>query len=94
MEYETVFGYASVPSIIVICYLAAQLLKVTPLNNKYLPCICGVLGAVLGVAALYVVPGYPANDLFSAIAVGIVSGLSATGVNQIYKQLSSENKGE
>ena len=32
-------------------------------------------------------PDFPAGDQLTAIAVGIVSGLSATGVNQIYKQL-------
>jgi hypothetical protein len=32
-------------------------------------------------------PGYPAKDYLTAIAVGIVSGLAATGINQVYKQL-------
>ncbi|MCC6093655.1 MAG: phage holin family protein, partial [Eubacterium sp.] len=30
----------------------------------------------------------PAKDVINALAVGIVSGLAATGVNQIYKQLT------
>jgi hypothetical protein len=35
-----------------------------------------------------VIPGYPADNIMDAIAVGIVSGLAATGANQIGKQMS------
>ena len=82
------FGIASVAGITVICYLAAQAVKATNLDNKWLPVICGVLGGILGVVGLYWIPEYPAQD--TAIAVGIMSGLAATGVNQVYKQLSGE----
>jgi ribonucleotide monophosphatase NagD (HAD superfamily) len=39
---------------------------------------------------MYVMPDYPAKDILTAIAVGIVSGLAATGTNQIYKQLKGK----
>lgn len=81
-------GITSVAAITVICYLLAAALKATPLNNKWLPSICGILGAVLGAVALYVMPDYPADDIITAIAIGIVSGLAATGANQIGKQLT------
>ena len=84
------FGIASVAGITVICYLAAQAVKATNLDNKWLPVICGVLGGILGVVGLYWSPEYPAQDIITAIAVGIMSGLAATGVNQVYKQLSGE----
>ena len=84
------FGIASVAGITVICYLAAQAVKATNLDNKWLPVICGVLGGILGVVGLYWIPEYPAQDIMTAIAVGIMSGLAATGVNQVYKQLSGE----
>ena len=84
------FGIASVAGITVICYLAAQAVKATNLDNKWLPVICGVLGGFLGVVGLYWIPEYPAQDIITAIAVGIMSGLAATGVNQVYKQLSGE----
>ena len=84
------FGIASVAGITVICYLAAQAVKATKLENKWLPVICGVLGGILGVVGLYWIPEYPAQDIITAIAVGIMSGLAATGVNQVYKQLSGE----
>ena len=84
------FGIASVAGITVICYLAAQAVKATNLDNKWLPVICGVLGGILGGVGLYWIPEYPAQDIITAIAVGIMSGLAATGVNQVYKQLSGE----
>ena len=86
MEFEFL-GIASVAAITVICYLAAQGIKTTSLDNKWLPVICGTLGGILGVVALYVMPDFPAKDILTAIAVGIVSGLAATGAHQIYKQL-------
>ena len=33
---------------------------------------------------------YPATDAITAVAVGIVSGLAATGANQIVKQLGGD----
>ena len=47
----------------------------------------GALGGILGVVGMYTVPNFPAEDLLNAIAIGIVSGLAATGADQIYKQL-------
>lgn len=85
MEY---LDLASVAAITVICFLAAQAIKATKLDNKWLPVICGVLGGILGVVGLYVMPDFPADDILTAIAVGIVSGLAATGAHQVYKQLS------
>lgn len=41
---------------------------------------------VLGVAGLYTMPDFPAGDVINAVAVGMASGLAATGVNQLYKQ--------
>ena len=43
---------------------------------------------LLGVAALYTgLQDFPATDPLTAVAVGIVSGLAATGVNQAIKQM-------
>ena len=40
-----------------------------------------------GVAGMYIMPEFPAGDAITALAVGIVSGLAATGADQIAKQL-------
>lgn len=86
------FGIASVAAITVICYLAAQGIKATPIDSKWLPVICGVLGGVLGILGMFFMPDYPAGDPITAVAVGVVSGLAATGANQIYKQLSEDRE--
>lgn len=81
------FGIVSVAGITVICYLAAMAVKATEVDNKWLPVICGVTGAILGVAGMYTMPDFPAGDVINAVAIGIVSGLAATGVDQVRKQL-------
>ena len=82
-----ILGISSIAAITVICYLLALGLKATALDNKWLPAICGVLGGILGAVAMRVMPDYPAQDMITAVAVGIVSGLAATGENQVFKQL-------
>lgn len=91
MEY---LGFASVAAITVICFLAAEAVKLTPLDNKWLPVICGVLGGILGVVGQRVMSDFPADNILTAIAVGIVSGLAATGAHQIYKQQTQKGAHE
>lgn len=87
-------GITSLPVICVICYGVAEVIKATPLDNKWLPPICVVLGGVLGVVALNAAPELiPANDILSAIAIGIVSGGFATTVHQTIKQQVGEQVG-
>lgn len=85
------FGIASVAAITVICYLIGLVIKASGLDNKWIPVTMGLCGAVLGIAGLYLgLPDFPAADPLTAVAVGIVSGLAATGVNQAVKQLKGE----
>lgn len=84
-------GIAGVAAITVICFLIGQVVKASGLDNKWIPITCGISGALLGVLGLFIMPDFPATDYITALAVGIVSGLAATGINQVYKQL---NKGE
>lgn len=81
-------GIAGVAAITVIAYLIGQAVKATKLDNKWIPIICGVAGGVLGAVAMNIMPDFPAADYITAVAVGIVSGLAATGVNQIGKQIN------
>lgn len=80
-------GIAGVAAITVIAYLVGEALKASNLNNKWIPILCGCVGAVLGVAAMHIMPDYPADDYITAVAVGITSGLAATGIDQAVKQL-------
>lgn len=84
------FGIAGVAAITVIAYLIGSAVKATTLDNRWIPSICGTVGGILGILAMRVMPDFPATDYITAVAVGIVSGLAATGVNQIGKQLGKE----
>jgi len=78
----------TVAAIVVITYLIGLAAKRIPkINDELIPVIVGVAGGILGVVGLFVIPEFPANDILNAIAVGVVSGLASTGVNQAYKQL-------
>lgn len=81
------FGIATVAAITVICYLVGEAVKASGLDNKWIPIICGVIGGILGVLAMKFMTDFPAEDYITAIAVGIVSGFAATGVNEAIKQL-------
>lgn len=84
------FGIAEVVAITVIAYLIGQGCKASErVKDHWIPVICGCVGAVLGVVGMNVMPEFPASDAVTAMAVGIVSGLAATGVNQVYKQLGT-----
>lgn len=81
---------STVVSIVVITYLIGLAAKAIPnVKDNYIPIIVGVAGGILGVVGMYVIVDFPASDVLNAIAVGIVSGLASTGVNQIYKQVKN-----
>ena len=84
-------GIATVVAITVMCYIVGLIVRATGLDNKWIPCTVGTAGAALGAVGMYIMPDFPAGDALTAVAVGIVSGLAATGVDQLGKQLG---KGE
>ena len=83
-------GIMPVAVITAICYLVGMVVKATPWNNdQYIPIACGFVGGVLGLVALAIgMPDFPAADPVTAAAIGVVSGLAATGTHQIGKQLT------
>lgn len=83
-----ILGITGVAAIAVICYLVGMGLKAwDTFDDRKIPVIMGVIGGVLGIVAYFLTPQLlPVDDILSSIAVGIVSGFTATGVNQIYKQ--------
>lgn len=81
------FGIAPVAAITAICYLVGEGVKLSPLDNKWIPVICGTFGLALGLVGMFIIPDFIATDYLTAAAVGAVSGLAATGLNQINKQL-------
>ena len=82
----------SVPTIAAVVYWIINLIKYAVGENetfkRFIPIIATVLGAIFGVGCFYAIPSIvPAENILVAIVVGGASGLTATGANQIIKQL-------
>lgn len=82
------YGITGVAVISVVCYLFGMVLKAwNTFDNRKIPPLMGILGGALGVLSWIIAPVIiPAHDPVTALAIGIVSGLAATGANQIYRQ--------
>ena len=87
-----ILGITGVAVIAVICYLIGMGLKAwDKFDDRKIPVLMGICGAVLGIVAFYFAPNIiPADDIITAIAIGIVSGFTSTGINQIYRQSLKE----
>ena len=85
----------SVPAIATAVYLIIEVLKKAVGTSekfvRFLPLIALGLGAVAGIICFFFIPTIiPADNLVVAIIIGGASGLTATGTNQIIKQLSKD----
>ena len=60
-------GLAGVAAISVICWLAGEAVKLSPLEDKWIPVICGAFGGLLGLLGMRVMPEFPAGDMMSAL---------------------------
>ena len=79
-----------IPAIVVLSYMITETFKLF-INKKYLPIVAGISGGCLGVLSfLLQIDIMPANDIITALAIGIISGLAATGSNQIIKQIKKK----
>ena len=89
----------SIPALAAIVYTIIDIAK-TALGGderfkRFIPLIACVLGAGCGVIAFYCVPGVmETENLLVALVLGAASGLSATGANQIGKQLTHTTTAE
>ena len=87
-------SFISVPIIVIVCYLIAELYKVLFKKKKELhkviPIIVGFIGGMLGVVIYLTEPLmiFNVNSIWEALEIGLISGLSSTGTNQIVKKLS------
>lgn len=85
-------GIGNVVAITIVCYLLGLAVKASGISNKWIPILCGGFGLILGLVGMVIMPEFPANDYLTAAAVGVVSGLAATGVDQAIKKLIPEEK--
>lgn len=84
----------TIPALAAIVYTIIDITKTAMGGDekfrRFIPLIACVLGAVCGIVAFYCVPGVmDTQNLLVAIVLGASSGLSATGTNQVVKQLTS-----
>ena len=71
-----------IPIIVVACLVIGYIVKkwITDVDNKYIPTLVCVLGAILGCIVSQSVS-------VEIIVAGMVSGLASTGLHQAYKTL-------
>ena len=83
-----------VPAIVSLVFSIMELYKRFIAKDKeillrIIPIIACGIGIVLGIVCFYAIPSIiAATNIWTAMLIGGASGLSATGCNQIFKQLS------
>jgi len=86
----------SVPAIVTVVYALIEIIKKCVGNNekfkRLIPLIATAIGAICGVVCFFALPSIiPASNVVVAIVIGGASGLTATGTNQIIKQLGKKD---
>ena len=82
-----------VPFIVSAVYGLVETYKLIVKNKKdfwlkLIPVIALVIGGLLGIAMFLIAPQFiVADNIWFALIVGMCSGLSATGTNQLWRQL-------
>jgi len=89
----------TIPALAAIVYTIIDIAKTAMGGDqrfkRFIPLIACILGAICGVVAFYFVPGVlDTQNLLVALVLGAASGLSATGANQIGKQLTHTTTAE
>lgn len=89
---EELLTGASIPAIVASVYWIVNLIKYTTQNNekllRFVPLMSAVLGVLFGLIFFFAVPQImPTDNLVVAVLLGGSSGLTATGFNQVIKQI-------
>lgn len=87
MDIGTFIIQLYVPIIVVACLVVGYIVKkwVADVDDKYIPTIVAILGAILG--------GLTLGWTLQSIVAGAVSGLASTGLHQLFKQLIENGSG-
>jgi len=86
MDITTLGTCVAIVALSYVVGLASKAAKKIP--DEWIPVIMAIVGGILGALGMGTIPDFPASDYITAVAVGAVSGLAATGVNQMYKQMN------
>lgn len=85
-------NFTSIPIIVLCCYIIGEIFKCIFKNKqetyKLIPILVACIGGTLGILIYYTNPEIilNADNIWTALGIGIVSGLSSTGTNQLIKQ--------
>ena len=88
--------FTSVPIIVVCCYIIGEIYKALFKNKqetyKLIPIVMAITGGLLGIIIYLTNPEMilKAENSWIALGIGIVSGASSTGANQMIKQFFKE----
>ncbi len=87
----------SITIIVVLCYMIGEMYKLIFKKEeayKYIPMVLSISGGIIGVIMYYTNKEIiNASNVWSAMLIGIVSGTSSTGANQIIKQIFGGSNG-
>lgn len=89
---------ANVPIIIICCYIIGEIYKAVFKNKpklyKLIPIILPIVGGLIGIVIYLTNPEEicDAPNFWQALLIGIISGSSSTGANQIIKQLFKDGE--
>lgn len=90
--------HTSIPIIVLLCYIVGEIYKKgckKEENKKWIPLLVTGVGGILGLV-IYMTSGemipYATNG-WMALEIGLMSGATSTGANQVIKQIW-KNKGE
>ena len=90
----TELGFTPVGTIVALAFCVGLIWHTSKkLDNKWIPALCGVVGLIIGIIGRNTIIGFPTADPFTAAAYGFVSGLAATGLHQLWKQLTEGGGG-
>lgn len=86
-------NFTSVPIIVVCCYIIGEIYKLIFKNHKnyfkFIPIFLACVGGLLGIAIYFTNPDiiFSVDNCWVAFYIGITSGVSSTGTNQLIKQI-------
>lgn len=89
--------FAATSSITFIVYTLVEVIKTAVGENtkfdNFIPLISAFLGLAIALAVYFIAPtllGF--TNALDAVVSGLMSGLAATGTNQVFKQIAKFNK--